>query len=374
MAGLTAAAAFAQRGWSVRVHERVSEVRVVGSGLSIFENALRVLRAIGAEEDATNGAREGIERETRDAFGRTTSSLQYATRMFEISREQVVAALEKAARRSGAEIVTDSTIVNANSDGEIVNQKGQRMKADLVIVADGIHSRLRDVLRVPYRRYPLKDGAIRMMLPRLPEELINPDAKKNIEYWSGNKRVLIAPCSDSDLYVALTTLNSDVKGRSIPIDKELWSQAFPALTSLFARMDKDARWDRFEVVKMKHWSTGRTVIIGDAAHAMAPNLGQAGACAMMNSLSMAVMLEDAKDIPTRLIEWEKRERPLTDHTQRYSSFYSMLTLWPDHMRSLAFSLIPKIKWLRGQHLKTALHIPMGTEGMEPSAASRSNTV
>ena len=88
MAGLTAAAALCQRGWTVRVHERMPGIRTVGSGLSIFENALRVMRAIGAEEDAVHGARQGFERETRDARGRTTSHMTYATTMFEITREQ----------------------------------------------------------------------------------------------------------------------------------------------------------------------------------------------------------------------------------------------------------------------------------------------
>ena len=51
-AGLTAACALAQRGWSVRVHERGDRLRTTGAGIYIYENGLRVLEAVGAYEAA----------------------------------------------------------------------------------------------------------------------------------------------------------------------------------------------------------------------------------------------------------------------------------------------------------------------------------
>jgi len=124
------------------------------------------------------------------------------------------------------------------------------------------------------------------------------------------------------------------------------------------------------VVKMKRWSAGRVAVIGDAAHAMAPNLGQGGACAMMNALGLAVVLKRHADIAGGLAEWEREERPLTDHTQRLSSFYSALTMWPDALRSAAFWTTSRSKWLRKQYLRTALHVPTGTESFPPPSAER----
>ena len=367
LAGLTAAAALCQRGWHVRVHERTPEMRIVGSGLSIFENALRVMRALGAEADAIRGAREGIERETRNADGHTTSQARYATRMFEITRQQVIAALADCAKRSGAEIITDSPVASATRDGRIVLENGRSLQADLVIGADGIHSKVRDSLGFRVRRHLLADGAIRIMIRRTEEEADSADGRKNIEYWSGSRRILVAACSRTDLYVALTALDTDEAAKAIPIDKKLWKGSFPCLAEVIDRLDGDARWDRFQVVKLDRWSAGRVAILGDAAHAMAPNLGQGGACAMMNALGLAIALDETPDVESALALWESRERPLTDHTQRLSTFYSAMTTWPEWLRGFAFRTVSKSGWLRKQYLRTALHIPTGTEAFAPGA-------
>src|SRR6516225_2712931 len=56
-AGLTAACALAQRGWSVRVHERADRLRTTGAGIYIYENGLRVLEAVGAYAAAVKSFR-----------------------------------------------------------------------------------------------------------------------------------------------------------------------------------------------------------------------------------------------------------------------------------------------------------------------------
>ena len=56
LAGLTTATALAQRGWSVRLHERGRELREIGAGIFMWENALRVLEEIGAFDEAVHRA------------------------------------------------------------------------------------------------------------------------------------------------------------------------------------------------------------------------------------------------------------------------------------------------------------------------------
>ena len=59
-AGLTAAAALAQRGWSVRVHERGDRLRTTGAGIFLYENGLRVFEAVGYDSNKWTGFAFGM--------------------------------------------------------------------------------------------------------------------------------------------------------------------------------------------------------------------------------------------------------------------------------------------------------------------------
>ena len=106
-AGLAAACALAQRGWSVRVHERADQLRTTGAGIYIYENGLRVLEALGAYAEAVEGAPFAHTREVRDERNRVVSvhCWDRSSRVFSIVRQQVINALAAAAQRHGAEIL-----------------------------------------------------------------------------------------------------------------------------------------------------------------------------------------------------------------------------------------------------------------------------
>src|SRR5262249_47071022 len=128
--------------------------------------------------------------------------------------------------------------------------------------------------------------------------------------------------------------------RRSPFPTDTWIESFPFLDPLLQRVVGPVRWDDFEVVNLWTWSLGRVGIIGDAACAQAPNLGQGGGCALMGALSLAATLE-TEDVIPGLAAWETRERPLYEHTQRFSSFLSSLTRWPNALRSAFFAVAGK---------------------------------
>jgi 2-polyprenyl-6-methoxyphenol hydroxylase-like FAD-dependent oxidoreductase len=359
-AGLTAACALARRGWSVRVHERADRLRTTGAGIYIYENGLRVLEAVGAYDAAVKGAPFAHTREVRDDRNRTISTHKWqGSRVFSIVRQTVINALAESARKSGAEIVTDSAAVAASSVGEVTLADGQRLKADLVIAADGSNSRLRDSLGLLDRRKPLVDGCTRLLIPKTGEEQ-GQDGATTVEYWSGSRRVLYTPCSPTEVYIALTMLDADDTAKAVPVDKAAWKRWFPHLETLIDRLADEGRYDRFEYIRLKRWSAGKVAVIGDAAHALPPNIGQGGGCAMMNALALAVYLDQEKDVPKALETWERQERPLTEHTQRISLMLGWPTTWPPFIRAKALALAGKSKWLVRQRTKTALHRPTGT--------------
>jgi len=361
-AGLAAACALAQRGWSVRVHERADRLRTTGAGIYIYENGLRVLETLGAYAEAVETAPAAHTREVRDDRNRVLSVHRWGntSRVFSIVRQQVINALAAAAKRHGAEIVFNSEPVAATPAGELRLANGERVMADLIVGADGTGSRIRDSVGLLARRRPLPDGAIRVLIDKTDAEREGGDPNKTIEHWSGSRRILYTPCSQGRIYIALTMLDSDATAKAVPLRKQAWKDWFPHLSELIDRIDDSARYDRFELIKLKHWSAGRVAMLGDAAHALPPNIGQGGGCAMMNGLSLAVYLDRFQDIAEGLAAWERAERPLTDHTQRISYILGLPTTWPPALRALFFSVAGRSKWMIRQRTMTALHRPTGT--------------
>ena len=226
--------------------------------------------------------------------------------MFSIVRQTVINALADSARRAGVEIVTGSTAVGASPRGELELADGRRLKADLVIGADGASSRVRDSLNLLTKRKYLVDGCTRLLIAKSPQEREQgkDSGATTIEYWSGSRRVLYTPCSETEIYIALTMLHSDEMAKATPVRRDQWTRWFPHLEALIERLGGEARYDRFELIKLRRWSTGRVAIIGDAAHALPPNIGQGGGCAMMNALSLAVHLEREHNPVVALRSWE----------------------------------------------------------------------
>ncbi len=349
------------------MHERTASQRSEGFGIAMQPNMAKVFEALGILEPVLAGGLKIMQRETRNQHKLATMVARAPGGWgHRISRRHMIAVLAEHASRRGVEIVSGSAVAGALADGTLRLEDGSVRRADVVIGADGIYSKIRDSLGLLRSRKLLPDGAFRVMIPRTPEEAAEDEAAgpMTVEYWSGHRRVIASPCSGTELYCALSCLARDRDARATPIDAASWSRSFPHLAPLFARIARDAQWERvqwvqFQTIRLRSWSRGRVAVLGDAAHAMPPNLGQGGGCAMMNALALAVALEREPAIEAALEHWEREERPLTEHTQRWSAIYGHLTLWPQALRSLAFRAMGDIKWLRDRYQRTARHIPTG---------------
>ena len=229
-AGLTAACALAQRGWSVRVHERADRLRTTGAGIYIYENGLRVLEAVGAYAAAVHGAPFAHTREVRDDSNRVISVHRWqGSRVFSIVRQTVINALAESATLSGVEIVLNSEArVRHAPTATLTLANGETIKADLIVAADGTNSKLRDGLGLLAKRKFLVDGCTRLLIDKTPEEM-GTDGATTVEYWSGSRRVLYTPCSETEVYIALTMLDSDEAAKEIPVNREAWKRWFPHL-------------------------------------------------------------------------------------------------------------------------------------------------
>jgi 2-methyl-3-hydroxypyridine 5-carboxylic acid dioxygenase len=352
-AGLVAAIALRHQGWSVRLHEKNAELRAFGAGLFIWENGLRVLQTVDAYDDVSRSAHEALIYEIRhgdqliaeQAFGP-----HIGTRMLTMTRQHLYDAIVSAAKRAGVEIVTGSEAVRSDPTGKLITADGRCHGADLVIGADGVRSNVRDSLGLLSERNSYRDGIIRVLAQRRDAQLGDGHWDRVIDFWNidAGLRILYVPCNKKDLYLAMMAPVANKLASAIPINKEIWSQSFPRLEPIIRTISADGRYDAYETTKLIRWSSGRVAVVGDAAHAMAPTLGQGAGTAMMNALALAVAVGSADSIPEALERWEAEERPLTEYTQDRSAeaarerLMSRRDAWSDPF------------------LRTARHIPTGT--------------
>jgi hypothetical protein len=249
-----------------------------------------------------------------------------------------------------------------NAEGELALADGRRLCRPHCR-ADG--SNCACATLVCWLSASIRHGCTRLLMDKTPEEraaapTMERPAKPSPLNITGTRRASSTPCSETEVYVALTMLDEDEAAKAVPVRKGTWKRAFPHLETLIDRIGEQGRYDRFELIKLRRWSAGRVAIIGDAAHALPPNIGQGGGCAMMNALSLAVHLDREPDVSAALAAWERQERPITDHTQRISILLGLPTTWPPPLRAFALALAVRSKWLTDQRTRTALHRPTGT--------------
>jgi 2-polyprenyl-6-methoxyphenol hydroxylase-like FAD-dependent oxidoreductase len=363
LAGLMAATRLAQLGWSVRLHERNSELRMFGAGIWLWENGLRSLQAAGALDAAVARAQVIKEWRIADENGNIlyTRPMTAGDRLLLPPRADLYEALIQRAEQVGVDIVTSSVAVSVRPEGVLELQSGAELPADLVVIADGAFSRLREsLLCTASIDYGIEAG-IRMLIdrtPGYPDDLIT-------EYWNDRWRLLYNPCTDGEDYIFLSAPVGDERARRSPIDRDLWREKFPIVADVINRFTEASRWDRLVNVRSRAWSAGKVAIIGDAAHAMPPNLGQAANMAFTNAMSLAASVSGRDDIEQALREWETNERPLTDHVQRFSYYYGFfLGKWPANLLALRGDILRALQssaWFEEVLNRGMRHMPAGAD-------------
>jgi len=363
LSGLATAIRFAQLGWKVTLHERANDLRMFGAGIWIWESGLKTLQLLGAYDQATARARTIKEWRIEDARGRRlmTRATTPADRLLLPPRADLYQALIDRAVATGVDIITSSVVMNIRPEGVAVMQDGSERHAELVIAADGAHSRLREnLLATSWVDYGIEAG-IRMMIdhqPGDPTEVIT-------EYWNGPWRLLYNPCTEGQNYIFLSVPLHDESARKMPVDPAFWAEKFPVVADICPRFGEASRWDRIVNVRCRQWSDGHAAIIGDAAHAMPPNLGQAANTAFISGMALAEIATAASDIPAALRQWEHVVRPLADHVQWFSYVYGFVVgKWPASvlaLRSDMLRLLSQTEWFDEALNRGARHVPAGYE-------------
>ncbi|MFB7862808.1 FAD-dependent oxidoreductase [Streptomyces sp. NPDC056069] len=328
--GLTAAVALHRRGWQVTVCERASDPPVTGAGIGLAPNALRALRAIDVDVTRTTGSAVPLVMGVRRSDGRWLTrtftadlAARYGTPPIAVPRPALTVALAAALPAEALRYGTAVTAVDDPAGRPVLRtETGPDLPADLVVAADGIHSPLR---RAHFPAHPglryLGETAWRALVEA-------PDLRVQAmsETWGRGERFGVTPLSDGRFYLYATAAVPAGAPAGDP-RAELrrrfgsWHDPIPALLERVGRLAVAdvLRHDLYELAApLPRLHHGRIAWLGDAAHAMAPNLGQGGCQAVEDAVVLAHLLpagdgdDDADAVPAALAAYTAARRDRTD--------------------------------------------------------------
>ena len=334
--GLTAALALARRGREVAVYEQARELAEVGAGLHVSPNGLKVLYALGLEQELASVAGRprsivarhfatGVatfENAFDDAF-----DARYGAPFLSLHRADLLAILANAvAAEPRVQLTLDARAVRVDegsAGASVVFEDGSRASAGAVVAADGVHSRLRANMHGGITTKFTGHVAYRGMAAtaELPAGLVEP--KFNI--WVGPGRHFVAyPVRRNELinYVALveeagwteeswtTTADNSVLAAAF----EGWHETVRTLVGHTLR-GQCYKWALLGRDPLPYWSTEQVTLLGDAAHPMVPYLAQGAVMAIEDAWVLAACLDGAPDAASAFDTYERARRERTTAVQ-----------------------------------------------------------
>ncbi|MGI5501950.1 FAD-dependent monooxygenase [Lentzea sp. CA-135723] len=333
--GLAAAVSLRRTGWEVEVRERVAAFGEIGAGVGVMPNAMRALEWMGVDAEIRRLGTPRVSGGVRASGGR------WLVHLPDVGQEKVIAMHRADLHGVLLRALPSSVLFN---DAEVT--RSDELDADLVVAADGIDSRLRAEL-FPDAPAPEYAGATawRGVAPGpydLPiSQTLGPGGEAGI-----------LPLGDGRVcwYVAcVAPARADLDPVALFAD---WHDPLPGLVSSTPDV---IRHDIYQLPLLPAFVKGRVALLGDAAHAMTPYLGQGACMALEDAVTLAAVNGD-------LARYDALRRPRTQAVWKGSRMagrfgIEMRSPIALALRNFAFRVLPPSLAIQGMTRFSTWEIP-----------------
>ncbi|MEM8594492.1 MAG: FAD-dependent monooxygenase [Pseudomonadota bacterium] len=319
--GLTTALFLESAGHTVEIYEKAGEIKPVGAGIILAHNAMQVYDKLGLKNEISY-------------LGHPLTSINTVTPTFRLITKVSTAYFDKqcavqsiAIHRgvlqgvlidhlSSATLHLNKELVDI-TDGDSVSltfSDGSEAHADLVIAADGIRSVIRNALFaksvIRHARQIVFRGIVKFQLPKKYTHQLN-------EAWGAGSRFGFVQISQDQIYwYALKNMNPAHEERSL---KDIFSGYAPVVTDIISRMNvnKILQHDMEDLQPIRSWVRKRVCLLGDAAHATTPNMGQGACQAIEDAYALSECLKH-ETLESALQEYERLRKPKANYITNMS--------------------------------------------------------
>jgi salicylate hydroxylase len=329
ISGLSAAHALARRGIDVTVYEQAPALGEVGAGVFTYPNALRPLERMGlGPAFARVGAKVGPGSEYYRMDGTlvgkvlTTDSAGW-NGMYGMHRADLLNIFANVLLASA--VRTGHRCVGFEQDQRAAYVKfdnGNIAEADIVIACDGIHSTLQKFVVEPS---PPEYSGSRAYRGLIEAKKLPNWRKEAHQIWMGDgKHFMVFPVRRGELlnYVGFVPTSTEtIESWSAIGDRDELAASFAGWDSrvveLLDKVETCFWWGLYDRRPLAKWTNGRLLLLGDAAHAMLPHLGQGANQGIEDGVALAIFLEGrgADEVSGILPQFEKFRRERTDVVQ-----------------------------------------------------------